>query len=185
MAVLKSEHLYTYADLLTWSEEERWELFGGFPVMQAAPSTMHQRIERNFLVEIAGFLKGKPCEVFSPLSVRLEPKKNNTDKTVFAPDIVVVCDKTKLDKNGCNGAPDFIIEVLSPSTAKYDRKIKLEAYRRCGVREYWIADPAEKIVQAHILNNGHYIVNAYDEDDVIPVHTLSGLEISLVEIFID
>jgi Uma2 family endonuclease len=170
-------------DYCAWDDDERWELIDGVPYLMTAPSITHQRI----LLELAGqfrdFLKGKPCEVFvAPLDVRLNALGDD-DYDVFQPDILVVCDETKLDERGCNGAPDMVIEVISSSTAKYDRVYKFRKYQMAGVKEYWIADPKIKTVQANILENGHYITNMYEAGEKAPVSVLEGCKIDLTTVF--
>jgi Uma2 family endonuclease len=121
----------------------------------------------------------------APFAVRLFPKKDYSDDTVFEPDIVVVCDPSKLDDKSCNGAPDLVIEVISPSTAKYDRVLKFRKYQNAGVKEYWIVDPELKSVQVCILENNHYVMFVYDEDEdkKVPVSVLKGCEVDLQAVF--
>jgi len=187
MALLKEvapKYNNTYADFLEWDEDFRAELHDGEVVAMAPPLTAHQGILTEFLFQIKGYLNGKKCKVFpAPFGVRLFPKKDRSDDTVFEPDIVVVCDLEKIDKHGCNGAPDFVIEIISPSTAKYDRVYKLRKYQKAGVREYWIVDPESKSVQVFILENGHYVSIAYDETEKAPVSVLEGCEIDLQAVF--
>jgi Uma2 family endonuclease len=102
---------------------------------------------------------------------------------VVEPDIVVVCDSSKLDKQGCNGAPDLVIEILSPSTARRDHKLKFRKYLEAGVREYWIVDPDQSMVHTHILEGGRYVTTVYDETDEVPVAVLPGCVIGLGEVF--
>jgi Uma2 family endonuclease len=127
-------------------------------------------------------LKGKPCKVYAaPFSVRLFPAADLSDDTVVEPDIVVVCDSRKLDDRGCNGAPDLIIEILSPSTTRHDKILKFRKYREAGVREYWVLSPEEKNFVVYILKNGEYAASAYD--DTVPVAVLPGCEIDLKTVF--
>lgn len=139
------KQVYTYADYLSWEEGDRLELIEGTPVMMVPPSTAHQAILMEISRQIANYLEGKACKVFpAPFAVRLFSDKDTPDgdvNTVVEPDITIVCDLDKLDKRGCNGAPDAVIEILSPSIAKYDRFTKLHLYRKAGVKEYWIVDP--------------------------------------------
>jgi Uma2 family endonuclease len=177
---LKREEYYTYKDWLSWDEDFRAELIDGQIVMMAPPSRTHQKVSVELVRQLANFLKGKSCQVFhAPFGVRL----SKTEDTVFEPDIVVVCDKSKLNKKFCDGAPDFVIEILSPSTARYDRFIKLLKYQRAGVREYWIVDPDTKSVNVFMLENKKYVVSAYGDDDVVPVTVLEGCEIALADVF--
>jgi Uma2 family endonuclease len=150
--------------------------------MSPAPSRTHQGVSGNLHGQLFNFLKGKFCKVYAaPFDVRLDADKE--DDTVVQPDITVVCDKSKLDDKGCKGAPDMVIEIISASSARMDRLIKLRLYRRAGVREYWIIDPETKTAQVYLLENGKYVVNAYDNTDAVPVHVLEGCTINLKEVF--
>jgi Uma2 family endonuclease len=187
MALLVKEvepKYYTYADFLEWDEDFRAELHDGELVMMAPPVTKHQGILAELLFQIKTCLKGKNCKVFpAPFGVRLFPKNNRSDDTVFEPDIIVVCDPAKLDDKGCNGSPDFVIEITSPSTAKYDRIYKLRKYEKAGVREYWIIDPETESVQVFILENGRFFASGHDETEKIPISVLEGCEIDLQAVF--
>ena len=183
MDALQKDKRYTYADYLTWDDDVRYELIDGVPYMMASPSTEHQRICSELHGQLWAFLQGKPCRPFTaPIDVRLNINKG--DDTVFQPDIMVVCDHSKIDKKSINGAPDFVIEILSPSTSRHDTFIKLNKYLWAGVREYWVVNPDEKTVLAHILKDGDYIVKAYGvEDETISVSVLNGCIINLKEVF--
>jgi Uma2 family endonuclease len=134
--------------------------------------------------QLANFLKGKSCKVFvAPFDVCLTGLGDD-DTTVVQPDVLVICDKSKLvDGKRCNGAPDMAIEVLSPSTMRRDLFLKLNKYKVAGVREYWIVSHDEKAVNVHILINGQYIINTYGHDDTIPVSILDGCDIALSDVF--
>ena len=182
MGLPEKEQQYTYADYCTWDDGERWELIDGVPYAMASPSTTHQRILKKIAVRLEIFLEGKPCEVFiAPYDVRL----NAAENTVVQPDLLVVCDGEKIDDRGCKGAPDMVIEILSPSTAAHDRFRKFNAYQNAGIREYWIVDPDYRTVQVHILENGRYFIKIHGETDKIPVFVLEGCEISLPDVFAD
>jgi len=175
---------YTYADYASWSDDNRYELIDGVAYMMSAPSAVHQDILGSLYRQFADYLDDKPCRVFlAPFDVCLHGKGDDDD-TVVQPDILVVCDETKLE-NGkyCNGAPDLIIEILSPSTARHDRIIKLSRYLKAGVREYWIVDPEVKGVNVFILENAKYIANAYEDTETIPVSVLDGCKIELPRVF--
>ena len=183
MEALRKDKSYTYADYASWDTEERYELIDGVPYMMAAPSITHQRISGNLHGELWNFLRGKPCKVFSaPLDVRLNAAADN-DVDVVQPDLMVVCDRSKIDEKGCNGAPDLVIEILSPSSISHDKLRKFNKYLQTGVREYWIVDPYNKMVTVNILDNGKYYNTAYGETDTVPVHILEGCEISLSDVF--
>ncbi|MDR3115760.1 MAG: Uma2 family endonuclease [Treponema sp.] len=175
---------YTYADFLEWDEGTHAEIIDGELYMMAPPSTFHQFMRMELAAQLHAFLKGKPCGVYAaPFGVRLFPRPDRQDATVVEPDIVVVCDRSKLDERGCNGAPDMVIEILSPSTARTDKVVKFHTYLAAGVKEYWIVNPDEKIIQVHILENGHYTVDMYDETGKVPVMVLPGCIIDVSVIF--
>lgn len=139
---------FTYADYQRWSGDERWELVGGEPIaMSPAPDRRHQALLVELAFQIRGQLEGHRCRVFvAPFDVRLAPPgvADEAVTDVVQPDIVVVCDQAKLDERGCHGAPDWIVEISSPSTAARDRIVKRELYARHGVGEYWIVDPEDR-----------------------------------------
>jgi len=191
MPLLQKEldRVFTYKDYLTWNDNERWELINGVAYnMTPAPSVNHQRVSRQLLLQIGNFLSDKPCEVFSaPLDVRL-PEANEKDediKNVVQPDMFVVCDSSKLDEKGCKGAPDLIIEIVSPSSASIDNIKKLQQYEKNGVKEYWIVHPIYKIVTIYkIMENGLYgKPETYSEKDKIEVELLKGLIVDLSLVF--
>jgi Uma2 family endonuclease len=171
---------YTVDEFMSWDENIRAELYDGELRMMANPTTRHQRVLNRINVQLSLFLRGKPCQVFpGRVAVRL----NADEDTVFEPDIIVVCDKTKLDSRMCNGAPDLVVEVLSPSSVRYDKDRKFKKYLAAGVREYWVVDPDKNTLQANILVDGRYIAIMYGETDVVPVHVLEGRAIDLAEVF--
>ncbi|HVS12739.1 MAG TPA: Uma2 family endonuclease [Thermoanaerobaculia bacterium] len=139
---------YTYGDYVQWTGDERWELVDGQVFdMTPAPSRLHQQVVVRMLFQIEGRLRGHRCQVYvAPFDVRL-PKGDEPDEqvdTVVQPDIVVICDPAKLDDAGCRGAPDWIVEILSPRTSARDQELKRDLYRRSGVREYWHLDPVSR-----------------------------------------
>lgn len=180
---VKSGQRYTYADYCTWDDEERWELIDGKAyAMSPAPAWTHQGVSRNLLGQMYNFLEGKPCKVFAaPFDVRLNA--DTADDTVVQPDIVVICDHTKLSGTGCIGAPDMVIEILSPSTAGRDMLLKYNKYLLAGVREYWIVDADTEIVRVCILKEGIYATTDYSGADVVPVQVLEGCRIDLKRAF--
>jgi len=174
---------YTYADYASWDDDIRYELIDGIPYVMYAPTTTHQGILMDLSRQLASFLKGKPCRVFAaPCDVCLSGL-GDEDDTVVQPDILVVCDESKIEKKYCNGAPDMTIEILSPSTSKRDLLTKLVKYQMAGVREYWIVDPDAKTVNVHILEDGRYVINSYESNDTIAVTVLDGCSIILSEVF--
>ena len=187
MSNLAENMRYTYAEYLRWNDDIRYELIDGVPYMMAAPSRMHQKVSGEIFRQLSNFLRGKICEVYSaPFEVYLNFNKTNEYPILYQPDILVVCDDSKHDGKKINGAPDFIIEILSPFNRPHDKNTKFRHYQRFGVKEYWIVDTVEKSVTVYILKNNKYgrgIV--YRDDDIIPVRTLKGCEINLAEIFHD
>lgn len=187
MALPQEKH-YTYADLLDWPEDERVELIDGVIYRMNTPSRRHQKISGELFAQLHNYLKGKTCEVYSaPFGVRLFEKKGDSPydvDTVVVPDIMVVCDLEKLDDDGCFGAPDLIIEILSPSTRQRDRLIKFNLYQRAGVQEYWIVDPGEKTVIVMTLDDGQYHAPAaYSSHSAVPVGVLEDCQIDLGPVF--
>ena len=185
LPIKKSDTLYTYADYLTWNDDERWELIDGVPYLMApAASPSHQGIGGELYLQIGSFLKGSNCKVYyAPFDVRLFPEDGDSDNTVVQPDIVVICDVSKIDKHGLSGVPDMVIEILSPSNTNNDRITKFQLYHRAGVREYWIVDPMDRNLTTFILKDDEYITKVYGSEDSVPVHILDGLIISLSEVF--
>ena len=184
METLKNDYHYTYADYASWETEERYELIDGVSyLMSPAPLIGHQDISMKLSAKLFNFLEGKHCKVFqAPVDVCLFAGGDDDD-TVVQPDILVVCDLSKLDGRRCNGAPDMIIEILSPTSAKRDLIIKFNKYLQAGVREYWIVNPDNKIISVHILENGKYVTRSYTDTDTIAVNVLNGCEINLNEVF--
>jgi len=174
---------YNYSDYSTWSDGKRRELIDGAVFMMSpGPSWLHQELSVNLSGQLYNYLKGKPCRVLTaPLDVRLNA--DATDDTVVQPDIIVVCDRSKLSETGCIGAPDMVIEILSPSTSRLDRTLKFNKYLQAGVREYWIVDPDTKSVSVYILKDGEYMTRVYTDADTAPVHVLEGCTINLKELF--
>ena len=180
---------YTFADCLTWGESERIEIINGEAVMMAPPTRIHQKISGELFRQLANFLEGKKCEVYAaPFAVRLFEKDGDTPEdvdTMVEPDISVVCDHDKLDKHGCKGAPDLVVEILSPSTRRHDRLVKLDLYQRAGVREYWIVDPDSQSVQVFLQDsNGSLRLHEdYGREDIAKVNVLDGCFIELSKVF--
>jgi Uma2 family endonuclease len=188
---LDTNKRYTYADYLTWWDDRRRELVGGFiKMMSPAPAVMHQEILlklSSVLLHLIKKNKGK-CRIFiAPFDVRL-PKNGETadDKiyTVVQPDICIVCNPEKLDKRGCLGAPDLVVEIQSPSTARYDMTEKFDLYEASGVREYWVVFPAEAIQVFLLQPNGRYDNGTLYEEGNVPVHIFDGESIDLKDVFL-
>ena len=180
---------YTYKDYLQWDDDERWELIKGVAYnMSPAPSRQHQEISQNLSRKIGNYLDGKTCKIYvAPFDVRL-PVKDEEDLmtgNVVQPDIVVVCDHSKLDDRGCLGAPDLIIEILSQSTAKRDMVAKFDLYEQAGVKEYWLVHPTDQTVMVFKLGDegryGRY--EMYDQSEQVTVGIFSDLILDLNDIF--
>ena len=179
---------YTYADYLTWQIEERLEIIKGWVMRMSAPSVTHQRLVRNVFRALDVYFYGKPCDVlFAPLDVLLDIKtKNNKNvQTVVQPDLCVVCDMQKVVGKICKGAPDLVVEVLSPGNSKKEMRQKYEIYEESGVKEYWIVFPETKSVQVFILNEHHkYIgLQPLTEDDILISTLFPALSVDLNEVF--
>jgi len=178
---------YTYSDYLTWQFTEMVELIKGkIYKMSPAPANRHQAISGNIFREISVFLKKKTCQLrHAPFDVRLTQFKDDQKiTTVVQPDLCVICDPSKLDERGCIGAPDFIVEILSPSTSYKDTHEKFSIYEEAGVQEYWIVDPSNSLLDIFVLENNKYVFKGkYGKGDVVSVFTLPELKIDLEDIF--
>ncbi|MEI9808746.1 MAG: Uma2 family endonuclease [Bacteroidota bacterium] len=180
---------YTYADYLKWNFEERLELFRGKIFRLSAPNTKHQVIAGNIFVLVKSFLSKQKCQAFiAPFDVRLPAKnrkKDNEVTTVVQPDICVVCDESKIDSRGCCGAPDLIVEILSPGNTKKEIKLKYELYEEAGVSEYWVVYPEEESVVVFALNEQRKYSPAvfYAGDDTIQAVSVPGFTVKMNDIF--
>jgi Uma2 family endonuclease len=145
----KSEH-HTYGDYLHWGDDQRWELIDGVAYLMApAPTWRHQELVGEIFRQLANQLVGKPCRAaISPLDVRL-PKGDEADEridTVVQPDVLIVCENDRIDRRGVRGAPSFVLEVLSPSSASHDQIRKRRVYERAGVAEFWLLHPIDGVL---------------------------------------
>lgn len=180
---------YTYADYLEGTEEKREELIEGQFHMMSSPIPAHQDIVGAIFAQIYQHLRGKTCKVYlAPVDVRLfEGEGDQPEKvdTVVVPDLLVICDRSKIDQRGVRGAPDVIVEVLSPSTRRYDRIVKLDLYRRAGVPEYWIVDPEDKTVTVLLLQqDSRYVLEKiYGPEERVKVNQLEDCFVELSEVF--
>ncbi len=180
---------YSYADYLKFQFKERLEILKGYIYkMSPAPSRMHQDLLLNLTSVFLKTFKNKPCKFyFAPFDVRLPLKKNdNSSKidTVLQPDLCVICDLSKLDDRGCLGAPDLIVEILSPGNSKREMALKFDIYQEAGVKEYWIVQPEYESVFIYVLENDKFIGKA----PVVYPNTLQSslfpdLKVDLNEIF--
>jgi Uma2 family endonuclease len=217
LPALKSNYKYTYGDYCSWPDEERWEIIKGVPfAMSPGPNRFHQRIAYALISQISAQTpKENKCEIyFAPFDVRL-PEHDEADDfitTIVQPDISVICNKEKLDDQGCRGAPDLIMEILSPSTASRDLQIKKDLYEKHGVKEYWIVHPGDTIVivyrqieseqiynelingsmseeeheRASVISEETYLFDkgtVYTEKDTVTLNAPEGVVIQLSEVF--
>ena len=182
---------YSYADYLKWQMEEVVELIKGkaFKKAAAAPKRIHQRISIKLAAKLYYFLEDKSCQVYdAPFDVRF-PKASKEDHLihdVVQPDICVICDREKLDDRGCIGAPDLIVEILSPSNSKTELKHKFELYESNGVREYWIIHAETQDLLIYRLTNGKYVPSLLlTSGDVAESKVIQGFKLNLEEFFMD
>lgn len=179
---------YTYAHYLQWKIEERIELFKGQILKLSAPNRQHQQVSGALYYSIHKFLIEKKCKVYAaPFDVRLPLQNKSSDTeitTVVQPDICVICNEDKLDARGCCGAPDLVIEILSPGNSQKEVRLKYNIYEEAGVLEYWLIHPVEQTLIAYALNNNQYIGGKiYAPGDIVESTAIEGLQINLTEIF--
>ena len=176
MDALKKEEVYTIEDIYALPNGERAELIDGKIYYMAPPNTKHQRLVHFFDREIGNYIQVKngECEVFpAPFAVFL----NEDDTNYVEPDISVICDKNKITNKGCNGAPDWAIEIVSPSSKSMDYFIKLFKYRNAGVKEYWIVDPAKSLTA--VYNFEKETMEEYTFGEEVPVGIYEGFSIAI------
>ena len=190
-ALLKDDPMFkhwTYAEYKKWELKpgERYELIYGEAYAMAAPGAYHQLMQMEISRQFANFLVGKPCKVFpAPFDVRLFYEKDESDDTVVQPDITVICDKNKRGKEGGRGAPNLIVEILSPSNTAIEMQRKFELYRDAGVQEYWVVNSNFKSLTVYLFDNDkeRFTSRTYNEKDSVPVTVLEGLSIGLEPVF--
>mgnify|MGYP001815025233 CR=1 FL=1 len=179
---------FTYKDYCSWPDDERWELIDGEAFSMApAPVRVHQEVVGALFAQAYAALEGGPCRVYvAPFDIRLPARDEADDRvdTVVQPDVSVICDRDKLDAKGCRGAPDWVVEVLSPQTASKDQIRKRDLYERHGVREYWLVHPVDRVLFVYRLEAA-----AYGKPDIrptegtTPVACLPGVEIDWEGVF--
>ena len=171
---------FTYSDYVRWPDDERWEIIGGEAyAMTPAPTTRHQKISGFLSSLFFQFFKDKACEPFhAPTDVVFD------EQNIVQPDLLVVCDKDKITEKNIQGAPDLVVEILSPSTALKDKREKRALYERFGVREYLIVYLAEEFAERFVLSDGRYdIAEVFGWDEVLPLAIFPELRINLWEVF--
>jgi len=191
LSQLDLNQTYSYADYLKWQFDEAIELIKGkIMLMSPAPSVKHQDISMNLTRSLSVFFNHKKCRVYAaPFDVRLYDRKksilaNQDIHTVVQPDLCVICSPEILDQQGCNGAPDWIIEILSKGNAKREMKIKYELYQESGVTEYWLVYPEQQAIHQFVLDeNGRYQLKQMYADGIAVPHTFPELAIELTEVF--
>jgi Uma2 family endonuclease len=183
---------YSYADYLTWQFDETVELIKGkIMLMSPAPNVKHQCVSMNLSRSLSNFFTRKKCQVYAaPFDVRLYDRKKSIlaskeIHTVVQPDLCVICDTGKLDAQGCNGAPDWIIEILSKGNSKKETQIKYELYAESGVSEYWLVYPYEQVIHQFVLGeSGRYeLKHMYADDDMAVPYLFPELTVDLSEVF--
>ncbi|MBT0811110.1 Uma2 family endonuclease [Litoribacter ruber] len=179
---------YTYADYLTWEIDGMVELIKGKVFRQpSAPKRIHQEISREVSMPLYNYLDRGTCQVYvAPFDVRLPfgSKKNEDITTVVQPDICVICDPGKLDDAGCIGAPDLVVEILSPGDNRKELKDKYEVYQESGVKEYWVIQPETQNFLIYTLHHGYYKASKlYTTGDVIESSCIKGFKLDLDEVF--
>ncbi|MCK5154256.1 MAG: Uma2 family endonuclease [Spirochaetales bacterium] len=190
MGLPENDRVFTYGDYCLWPESERWELIDGVAFdMSPAPSRQHQSILTEIMGQIYNLLSEVPCEVYcAPFDVRFPDYTEQKDfeiSTVVQPDLVVVCDNEKLDDKGCAGAPDLVVEILSPSTMSKDLHQKFSLYEKHGVKEYWVISPGDKVLFRYKLSaEGKYLEpEIYGKSDVLNSDIIVNFKIELKRVF--
>jgi Uma2 family endonuclease len=184
-----ASYSYSYADYLQWKFKERLELIRGSIFQLSAPNTNHQIVAVELTKQLSIFLEGKACHVFAaPFDVRLpRPGKtaDNLVKTVVQPDICVVCDESKIDEKGVCGAPDLVVEILSPGNTKHEVRTKFELYEEAGVREYWLINPEEENIIIYLLDENKKLNSGkmYAGGDIISSTAVAGFTIDVEQLF--
>jgi Uma2 family endonuclease len=185
-ALPKENTVFTYADYKDWelAVGERYELIYGEAFAMAAPNTRHQGILVALSSQIYIYLKGKPCKVYpAPFDVRLFYEEDESDDTVVQPDISVICDEKKRGPEGCRGAPDMVVEILSPSNTASEMERKFKLYRQAGVREYWVVDPENNGLTVYHFQTKTITADTYGAGDTVSVALFPDLVIPLETIF--
>ncbi len=186
----KTDRRYTYADYRTWPDDERWELIDGVAWnMSPAPAPGHQEMLGALYLQVAPFLKGTPCRVFlAPFDVLLpeqDTQEEDAVPNVVQPDLTVICDSTRMTPRGCFGAPDWVVEILSPWTLKKDLDAKFSLYERHGISEYWVIDPGSRTLHLYRLEPGGRYGDAVilEKDAELPCPVGQGIVVRLSELF--
>jgi Uma2 family endonuclease len=189
---LENIHRYTYDEYAALTDGIRYEVIDGTLFAMAAPLDVHQAVFIELLLQFRQFLEGKICKLrAAPYDVRILADPDSPDdgtyhpddKTIVQPDLVVICDKKKIHPEGCRGAPDLVVEILSPSNTKHDTEVKYKIYQDTGVREYWIVDPEAEIVNQYNLKDGVYSGETFTGRINVPSKILSGCVLDMEKVF--
>ena len=178
---------YTYSDYLMFRFQERVEIIKGYILkMSPTPNRNHQTISQNINKYFLNLFNDYSCNVYvAPFDVRLPVKSMQKDTTIVQPDLSIICDENKLDDKGCNGAPDLIVEILSPKNSKHDIETKFNLYQESGVKEYWIVEPEQRIVLVYTLKNEEYIgLKPFGEGEIIKSVLFPEIKIAVDDVFI-
>lgn len=176
--------IYSYADYLVWKIKERVELLKGKILEMSVPSPIHQEISGNLQGALFVFLKNSKCKLYTaPFDVRFPQKGESQVYTVVQPDLCVVCDFEKIDSKGCVGAPDLVVEILSPGNSKKEMKSKFALYQEEGVREYWIVDPERELVFVYVADNKKFKPTIPIADDYVCSTIFPDFKIHTADIF--
>jgi len=183
---LKEDRKFTYADYKGWELKpgERYEIIYGEAYAMSAPNFTHQGILMELSAQFHTFLRGKPCRVYpAPCDVRLFYEEDESDDTVVQPDILIICDEVKRGEESCHGAPDLVVEILSPSNTATEMQRKFKLYQTAGVREYWVVDPETKSLTVYLFQEDTILTRTYGSAGKAPVAILPGFEITLDDVF--
>ena len=177
--------IYSYADYLVWKIKERVELLKGKILEMSVPSPIHQEISGNLQGALFVFLKNSKCKLYTaPFDVRFPQKGESQVYTVVQPDLCVVCDFEKIDSKGCVGAPDLVVEILSPGNSKKEMKSKFALYQEEGVREYWVVDPERELVFVYVAENKKFKPTIPIADDYVYSTIFPDFKIHTSDLFL-
>jgi Uma2 family endonuclease len=185
-ALPQEKRSFTYADYKDWElkEGERFELIYGDAYAMSAPNARHQTILVQLITTFFTYLQGKSCKVFpAPYDVRLFYEEDESDDTVVQPDLVVICDEKKRGPEGCRGAPDLVVEILSPSNTAIEMERKLKLYQEAGVKEYWIVDSENNGLTVYRFEEGAILTYTLKKDSSVTVGIFPDLNINLEQLF--
>ena len=186
MGVPKPEEHYSWQEYLSWPTDERFELIEGAAyAISPAPRRRHQEISGGIFYQAYTALRGRGCSVFAaPFDVKLSSDEDDDAPTVVQPDLTVACDPEKLTEQGMTGPPDLVVEIVSPESGIADRRRKYAVYESYDVREYWIVDQDEELVEVYLLEAGSYVRAAvYAKDEQLTSTAVPELTVSLAEVF--